>query len=242
MATPPQRGQAPVQMSYEQREREQTRQRYEEYLDEQDSEKLPNVFDLGWKRNLLHLLGPSPLLWFFPICNTTGDGWSWEASAKWVEARERLRREREAQQQREANAGWGGHNSFNEPPPPITTVNATRPTGGSSRPVSKADRILGRDPSLYADGMQNVPMTRLNQRGQTVDDILDEIDDEEHDETARLVSDRAEAERKALDVVTNGGGWTKGGASGMLKKGGGSPRSPDGEGRSGDRFHDEGVD
>jgi len=66
--------------TYDAMERARARARYEEYLDEQDSEKLPSAFDLGWKRNLVHLFGPSRILWALPICNTTGDGWSWEPS------------------------------------------------------------------------------------------------------------------------------------------------------------------
>ncbi|KAF2865139.1 DHHC palmitoyltransferase-domain-containing protein [Massariosphaeria phaeospora] len=101
----------PSFQSYEHRERQQNFERYESYLEERDNELLPNAFDLGWKGNLLHMLGPTPLLWFLPICNTTGDGWSWEASAAWIAARERIKRDREAeeqmQKQRERAAGWG---------------------------------------------------------------------------------------------------------------------------------------
>ncbi|PSN66533.1 palmitoyltransferas-like protein PFA3 [Corynespora cassiicola Philippines] len=97
--------------NYEHRERQQNYDRYESYLDERDNELLPNAFDLGWKANLGHVFGPSPVLWFVPICNTTGDGWSWEASPNWIAARERIRKEREAeeqmQKQRERAAGWG---------------------------------------------------------------------------------------------------------------------------------------
>ena len=97
--------------SYEHRERQQNYERYESYLDERDNEQLPNAFDLGWKGNVLHVFGPSPLSWFVPICNTTGDGWAWEANPRWLAARERIRDEREAeervQKQRERDAGWG---------------------------------------------------------------------------------------------------------------------------------------
>ena len=76
--------------SYEESERARERDRYQEYLDERDSESLPNAFDLGWKRNLIHLFGPSPWLWFVPVCNTTGDGWMWEPSPKWVAAKNEM--------------------------------------------------------------------------------------------------------------------------------------------------------
>ncbi|KAI9828801.1 MAG: palmitoyltransferase for Vac8p [Thelocarpon impressellum] len=84
-----------LRMNYTTLEQARERQRYSDYLDELDSEKLPNAFDLGWRRNLRHLFGDSPWLWCVPVCNTTGDGWTWEASPGWVEAREGVRRQRE---------------------------------------------------------------------------------------------------------------------------------------------------
>ncbi|EMD90620.1 hypothetical protein COCC4DRAFT_186615 [Bipolaris maydis ATCC 48331] len=99
------------QQSYEYRERQQNQDRYDNYLDERDNEQLPNAFDLGWRRNLAHVFGPSPLKWLVPIPSTTGDGWSWEPSPKWLAVRERIKREREQeerlQKQRERAAGWG---------------------------------------------------------------------------------------------------------------------------------------
>lgn len=83
--------------NYNDLERSREQERYEEYLDEQDSEKLPNAFDLGWRTNLQQLFGRKPLFWFLPICNSEGDGWHWEASQKWLDAREDLRHRREAQ-------------------------------------------------------------------------------------------------------------------------------------------------
>ncbi|KAL7945418.1 DHHC palmitoyltransferase domain-containing protein [Trichoderma barbatum] len=217
-----------VQMSYEELERYQSRKRYEEYLDEQDSEKLPNAFDLGWKRNLLHLLGPSPMLWFLPICNTTGDGWSWEPNPKWVSERERLKNEREEQRQREVNAGWGYGEDIPSATADITgnyhgrgPLNAVN--GGARRAPSKADRILGRDPNQYADASQDVPMRRLSPRGRAAppdDDLLD-TDDEEQRPTngSQTAASRLEAERVAMSVVTNTRAWGRGGASGMLRHG-----------------------
>lgn len=102
---------APQYPSYEQRERQRNYDRYESYIEERDNELLPNAFDLGWRRNFGHVFGPTPLLWFVPICNTIGDGWSWEASDKWVAVNNRIRKEREieenVQKQRERAAGWG---------------------------------------------------------------------------------------------------------------------------------------
>ena len=95
--------------TYEDLERSRERDRYEDYLEEKDSEKLPNAFDLGWRRNVLNLMGENFLQRFIPICNTIGDGWHWEANPKWVEARESIKREREWQwqQQRAENGRLG---------------------------------------------------------------------------------------------------------------------------------------
>ena len=94
--------------TYQDMERSRERDRYEDYLDEKDSEKLPHAFDLGWRRNLAHLLGPNPLLQFLPICNTTGDGWHWESNPRWLEARENIRSDRERTLRRQ---GMNGHSS-----------------------------------------------------------------------------------------------------------------------------------
>jgi palmitoyltransferase len=252
-------GSTPVQMSYSEREREQTRRRYEEYLDEQDSEKLPNAFDLGWKRNLTHLFGPSPLLWGLPICNTTGDGWAWDPNPQWIDTRERLRKERQQQRDREINAGWGlGADSVPEFVPHRTEgsgrhyLNTPGENPPGRRTPSKADRVLGRDPNLYADGTQSVAMRRLSPHGRTLEDELEDTDDEEESypttaaaaakkssQATRAVS-REEAERRAMDVVTNGGGWGRG-ASGMLRtNSGASSHSATRSVSPG--FQDDGVD
>ncbi|KAE8355223.1 DHHC palmitoyltransferase-domain-containing protein [Aspergillus coremiiformis] len=81
--------------SYVELERQRERDRYQSYLDEEDNEKMPNAFDLGWRRNLLHLFGDRPLLWPIPVRTTSGDGWHWETSPKFLEAREKVRQKRE---------------------------------------------------------------------------------------------------------------------------------------------------
>ncbi|KAK3069010.1 palmitoyltransferase for Vac8p [Teratosphaeriaceae sp. CCFEE 6253] len=91
--------------SYASIEAQREQDRYTAYLDETDSEKLPNAFGMGWRRNLLHVFGERPLYWGLPVCNTSGDGWVWEVSPKWTEAREELARQREAQQAHGA-ASW----------------------------------------------------------------------------------------------------------------------------------------
>ncbi|CAK4034330.1 Palmitoyltransferase pfa3 [Lecanosticta acicola] len=102
-----------LQRSFASIEAQRERNRYNEYLDEQDSEKLPNAFDMGWKRNLQHVFGENMLFWFLPICNTNGDGWQWEVSPKWTEARERIGKEREQREREEAM--WDQPTS--QPPP-----------------------------------------------------------------------------------------------------------------------------
>lgn len=81
--------------SYAENERQREHERYQQYLNDEDSEKMPNAFDLGWRRNLLHLFGERRLYWLVPICNTTGDGWRWEPSQRFLESRDRLRLDRE---------------------------------------------------------------------------------------------------------------------------------------------------
>ncbi len=221
---------APVQLSYHEMEQQQSRRRYEEYLDEQDSEKLPSAFDLGWKRNMEHLLGHNKFLWFLPINNTTGDGWSWEASPKWLEVRDRLRREREEQRAREINAGWGMADPQTGPPMPQYANRA---------PQTKADRILGRDPNLYAESQSHVPMQRLSPRGRTLEQQLDDFDDDDEGEGGLADESGASAGRpeSSADRLRSTQGWSHGGASGMLRKGS-SPRSQTPK----ESFHDEGVD
>lgn len=107
---------ASLQRSYASLEAQRERERYSAYLDEKDSETLPNAFDLGWKRNLLHVFGNRPLLWGLPVCNTTGDGWSWDVSPKWTEARANLTREREARAREEAV--WEAEANTTRQPPP----------------------------------------------------------------------------------------------------------------------------
>ncbi|KHN95627.1 palmitoyltransferase PFA3 [Metarhizium album ARSEF 1941] len=215
----------PVQLSYDEHERLQSRRRHEEYLDAQDSAKLPSAFDLGWRRNLQHLLGPSPWLWAVPICNTTGDGWSWEASPEWLEARDRIKREREEQRAREMSAGWGGHD---DAAGWVRAGNAGSSRGHRDGPTararpSKADLVLGRDPNLYADGSQGMRMQRLSTRGKSVEDELLDTDDEDDEDGAETRDDSSE--RRASGPVSNGQSWTRGGASGVLRQAapGGAP-------------------
>ncbi|KAF2462065.1 DHHC palmitoyltransferase-domain-containing protein [Lineolata rhizophorae] len=101
-------------------ERARAHDRWADYLDSRDSEALPNAFDLGWRRNLGHVFGPRAPLWFLPVCNSTGDGWVWDANPEWQRARGRIARHRAAemrrQKERERAAGWGSDSPFPSPP------------------------------------------------------------------------------------------------------------------------------
>ncbi len=96
-------------------EADRERSRYEDYLAEQESSKLPNAFDLGWRRNLLHLFGPKWYLWGLPVTNTTGDGWRWEVSPKWTKAVEEQadRRQRDRSGQGKFGTGLRGGSGRN---------------------------------------------------------------------------------------------------------------------------------
>jgi palmitoyltransferase ZDHHC2/15/20 len=194
-----------VHESYDVMERRRARERYEEYLDEQDSEKLPNAFDLGWRKNLLHILGGRPLMWFVPICTTTDDGWRWEPSQKWLTARENVRKERETQHQRERAAGWGTELPYNEH---IRYISSPSHDGAGRhylnppaqsvdrRSPSKADRILGRDPPEYVDSPVHqskggVSMQTLRSRNHDLDDEDYSDSDNEQDTQTHQVNGRS---------------------------------------------------
>jgi len=212
----------PSHHSYEERERQQNQERYDSYLDERDNEQLPNAFDLGWKRNIAHVFGPSLPKWFVPLVTTTGDGWTWEPSPKWTAARERIKRAREAeeqaQKQRERAAGWGADSpTESEFRRPVRTAEGWQPTlrqhhrpewqsplrngylttsNGAPlegrRSPSKADQILGRKHGMYADG--DVQLQNIDRRKFDQYNYISE-DEDEHDEY-EVSSDEQAADRK----------------------------------------------
>lgn len=98
-----------LRRTYSSVEDQRERDRYDEYMESKETEKLPNAFDLGWRRNLAHLFGPQPLLWGLPVCNTTGDGWRWEVSQAWMQATEEIARRREANIQHAPQNGTNVH-------------------------------------------------------------------------------------------------------------------------------------
>ncbi|CAK7224077.1 palmitoyltransferase for Vac8p [Sporothrix curviconia] len=236
-------------LTYDELERYRAQKRHEAYLDEQDSAKMPHAFDLGTRRNLRHMFGPTPWLWPLPIGTTTGDGWSWEPSPKWIAARERMQQERDAQRARERAAGWGDYNgpASSSAAPPIVVTSATPPryqprqayqnqraapppslnlhpssSSSSNRPApsryrrsplspSKADRILGRDPSQgYADsdGLRtagnNVSLQRLSSAGRTVpEDDINLFEDEDEDEDEEDEENDDELDNTSEDDVSS---------------------------------------
>lgn len=108
--------QGSLRRSFASLEAQRERDRYNMYLDERDSETMPNAFNHGWRRNFLHVFGDRPLLWPLPICTTSGDGWMWDVSAQWTAARDRLGREREERDR--SNAMWDRHSGHTYRPPP----------------------------------------------------------------------------------------------------------------------------
>ncbi|KAK5117760.1 hypothetical protein LTR85_008735 [Meristemomyces frigidus] len=147
-------------------EEQRERDRYAAYLDEQDSEKLPNAFDMGWRRNLTHTFGDQPLLWFLPVCNTSGDGWQWDVSPKWIAARDDVARQRAVAKQREA-AQWGGNGNPNgggngngqtAPPPPPKRQEFLKWTPGQGF----VDRSASQQPRPPPSSQHTSPSRRTN--------------------------------------------------------------------------------
>lgn len=175
-------------MGYDEMEQYRERERYEEYLDEQDAAKLPNAFNLGWKRNLRHLLGDR--FWLLPVCNTTGDGWHWEPSLKWLEAREEIRRQRESRSrpvnQRRNEQGLG-ISEDNEHPEHLEQHYVSTSNGVAVMPITghrtfgKANKILGRPTDGYfdVDFANERPSSRMSMTTLRRRESFDEVDDEE---------------------------------------------------------------
>jgi palmitoyltransferase len=109
-----------------------------------------------------------------------------------MEAREKIARERDAQQRREHVAGWGPEPTS---PLPVREEGAGRHyVSYPNRSSSKADRILGRTPNNYSD----VSMEDLRPR----DDPYDTSSDEEETERRKQPVDWPQKLQK-VGVVTN---------------------------------------
>lgn len=128
-------------------------------------------------------------------------------------------------------AGAGRHYLHQQSP-------STSSSGGRKTP-SKADKVLGRDPNLYADEAQDaVSMRRLSPRGRTIEEELEMSDEGEgaegRDAGASVgvngtgMEDPAAAEHRAMNLVTNGG-WGRSGASGLLRNHSHSPAPANGD-------------
>ncbi|KAK6543086.1 palmitoyltransferase for Vac8p [Orbilia ellipsospora] len=148
------------------------RDRYNEFLIEVTSSQMPNAFDLGWKKNFVHVFGTQALLWFIPVRNSIGDGWTWETSQRWKDAQremqERRKRENAAEQERMRRAGWGGDdieeatpngpgaNNNNNGGGPYTGFTRQAVTGLPSPAdpgASKVARILGAREEEFSHGL-----------------------------------------------------------------------------------------
>jgi palmitoyltransferase ZDHHC2/15/20 len=141
-----------LRRTYSDMERQRDQDRYDEYLDDRESEKLPNAFDLGWRRNLAHLFGPKPLLWFFPVCNTTGDGWNWDVSPKWIRASEEAAKRKAARlaNDRVAHGDGYAHNGVEdlEAQSAVNMQNLDRPGHAFAKARMKRDIDCGEDGEL----------------------------------------------------------------------------------------------
>lgn len=189
-------------------ERDREFRRYNSYILEESTKKLPHPFDLGRSRNFRSVFGPREewWKWFIPRFSGVGDGWNWETSNEWRIAAEavRVERERMGLDQGEERNGWPGANLYAAEG---RTWNGGNPNGlvrhaGEIKP-SKAERILGKLPGTYSDG-ENVPLQRMNR---APDDISsDEEDDERIDLEAGLAAAR-KAKMEPRSAGTGNVGW-----------------------------------
>jgi palmitoyltransferase ZDHHC2/15/20 len=160
--------------SYEDLERQRERDRYEDYLDSRDSKNIPHPFNHGWRQNLRHLFGNNPLLWPLPICTTSGDGWYWEPSPAFLEARENIRQDRERewarwleQQRQQTRDHW---------------INGTNTTETSTRPVPLQHSPRNAPNSSFDRPSSGVSMKTLRPKSPHVHP--DDSDDDDYDSSS----------------------------------------------------------
>ncbi|EME45413.1 hypothetical protein DOTSEDRAFT_43760 [Dothistroma septosporum NZE10] len=191
--------------SYASLEAQRERDRYNSYLDEQDSQKLPNAFDLGWKRNLRHVLGDEPLCWVLPICNTSGNGWQWEVSPRWCEARDRIASERERRAREEAYWGQGAptQHSF-EPPPGDLRWTPGRGFVDRGRHIPNGSREARSSPLEHVSGGTSMQLQPLDRRKPSssldVDDYDTSSDEEARQQKASGVQRQGSAKANWNDI------------------------------------------
>jgi hypothetical protein len=195
--------------SYNSHQQEQYHEvrRYNEYLLEESSKKLPHAFNLGRARNFAQVFGGRDRMWLWclPMFTGSGDGWTWETSQEWREAAETIRLERDRwareQTERERAAGWGG---YEEASPDLEWegrgeeeavgagygIDGGNPNGlikyaGGQRQQSKVERLLGRPAGSYTDA-EGVPLRTLTR---PAPDVLDDnMSDEDEDLSKPLPS------------------------------------------------------
>ena len=183
---------AALQRNYASAEAQRERERYAAYLDEQDSEKLPNAFNMGWRQNLMHVLGDRPLYWFLPVRNTSGDGWMWEISPHWTSARADATKEREAREREEAvwrqeRREWQTRSRQPPPPPPTTTAAA-----GSHWTPDHARQQ--RDSDYLNNGASTVQMQPLDRRKGGIPGVGDGFADDGVDDGADVYDTSSDEE------------------------------------------------
>lgn len=166
-------------------ERQHEINRYNNYILEESSKKLPHAFNLGRARNFAAVFGSREdwMKWPFPMHSGVSDGWNWETSPEWRDAVEvvKLERDRRLQDQseRERAAGWGydvaEERSWNNNPNPEGLV---KYAGGSKGSLSKAEVMLGKAPK-YRD-IDSVPLRNLKPNRPT--GLHDDISSDEEEE------------------------------------------------------------
>ncbi len=236
--------------TYNDLERSRERHRYEDYLDEQDSEKLPNAFDLGWRQNLNHLFGDRPALWFLPICNTSGDGWQWEASRKWIEAREEIRRDRGGQwrdqHSDENDDGWGSDTVRRYPPSSWQHPEGHYFPTKDGSPSATLDRRTLRNEddahSVYANPYSETEQSSAQRPHSSLSlNTLHEPHgnrEEDNEDHYEVSSDEEEPDKRTLRRH-EGGGWGRQKSTGSNRDEG--QRLLRGQQRAEDEWHDWGA-
>ncbi|QKX57855.1 uncharacterized protein TRUGW13939_04975 [Talaromyces rugulosus] len=177
--------------SYEEMENQRERDRYEDYLDSRDNEAMPSPFDHGWRQNLRHLFGENVFLWGLPICNTSGDGWYWEPSIRFLEARDRIRKNREDEwsqwlerQRQQSHEYWTSSTGQRQP--------------ATTRPVSIQRNIhtgsLGGSLDRPSTGVSMKTLRPMSPRFPD-DDSDDDLSDDEEARPKQLSRQGSKAER-----------------------------------------------